>query len=203
MPGIDCPSRTCPGLTVSADMTQSGVRETRVHELGTAAAQKPPIELEVVRELPVDVATAYAWLTDYQPEDGALFGKGVTRTAVRVDPNHVRLCMTARAFGMTYQTEGAVTLDPPNHWQFDAEMRSSRRKMGDEFCDYRLVPTGSGRSKLAVKFGFDVPGRFARWFLRRRGQAFVEKNYDRIVQALVSGTDPTTSRPTGPEVDGR
>ncbi len=184
-------------------MTQSGVRDMRVREVGTGAAQKPPIELEIVRELPVDVATAYAWLTDYQPEDGALFGKGVTRTAVRVDPNHVRLCMTARAFGMTNQTEGVVTLDTPNHWEFDAEMRSSRRKMGDEFCDYRLLPTGSGHSRLAVTFRFNAPGRFARWFIRHKGQAFVEKNYDRIVKALVSETGRATSHPNGPEVGRR
>lgn len=179
-------------------MTQAEVSEIRAHETMTSA-KKPAIELEVVRELPIDVATAYAWLTDYQPQDGALFGKGATRTAVRVDPNHVWLNLTLHAFGMTNRTEGVVTLDPPNHWQFDAEIRSQRRKMGEDFCDYRLVPTGSGRSRLAVKFRFDAPGRFAHWFLQRRGQAIVEKYYDRIVQALVSETANATFGPRSVE----
>src|SRR5579862_1767335 len=94
----------------------------------------------VTRHLPVDVPTAYAWLTDYQSADLAIMDRepGV-RTIQRLAPNLLRV-VNPRPYHPTIIEDTVITLRPPDHWTGEGTLTSRGRKVATYTLDYRLTP---------------------------------------------------------------
>jgi hypothetical protein len=126
--------------------------------------------IEITRHLPLPVAAAYAWLTDFRDDDPARAGAMLTerrvteRTATRVafEGEH-------KTLGRRIRYAQVVDLSPPDAWRSRVV---SGPRLGSH-NEYSLAPDGAG-SRLTVRYHLthEKPGtraliRIAKPILRR------------------------------------
>jgi len=95
----------------------------------------------------VPLAFAFAWCTDYTPEDAKLEGDSYERKIVERTPRRVVLeDLYDTKAGWIWSRE-VVTLQPPNRWHMDGV--GNQR---DATADYLLTPLPGGRTRLELRW---------------------------------------------------
>src|SRR3989442_11769283 len=95
----------------------------------------------------VPLAFAFAWCTDYTPEDAKLEGDSYERKIVERTPRRVVLeDLYDTKAGWVWSRE-VVTLQPPNRWHMDG-VGNQRDATGD----YLLTPLPGGRTRLELRW---------------------------------------------------
>ncbi len=99
----------------------------------------------VTFDVPLDFA--FAWCTDYTPQDGALEGESYERRVVERTPRRVVFEDLEEGESGWIWARNTVTLRPPNRWH--AEGMGSHRDMT---ADYVLTELPDGRTSFELKW---------------------------------------------------
>ncbi len=99
----------------------------------------------VTFDVPLDFA--YAWCTDYTPQDAALEGEAYERRVVERTPRRVVFEDLEESESGWIWARNVVTLRPPNRWH--AEGTGSHRDMT---ADYVLTKLPDGRTKFELQW---------------------------------------------------
>ncbi len=97
----------------------------------------------VTFDVPLDFA--YAWCTDYTPQDAALEGEAYERKVIERTPKRVVFEDLEQGESGWIWARNVVTLRPPNRWH--AEGTGSHREMT---ADYALTELPDGRTKFEL-----------------------------------------------------
>lgn len=143
----------------------------------------------LTRSLPASVDSAFAWLTDYTPDDSCIFGDPPGgRTVERVSENQFHL---ANGYpGTSLREETHVMLCPPDSWHAEGNLRYGRLNIASYTQDWKLRPLPGG-SELQMSLDVSIKSLAVRLFLRMRPgfiKRQVEAHYDRIADALARET---------------
>src|SRR2546422_2012957 len=104
-----------------------------------------PYQIDVSFRVPLDFA--FAWCTDYTPDDAKLEGDSYERKIVERTPRRVVLeDLSDTKAGWVWSRE-VVTLQPPNRWHMDGV--GNQR---DATADYLLTSLPGGRTRLELRW---------------------------------------------------
>ena len=95
----------------------------------------------------VPLEFAFAWCTDFSPEDGKLEGETYRRKVVERTPRRVVFEDLEETKDGWQWSRDTVRLQPPNRWHMDAV--GNRR---DARADYRLTRLPDGRTQLDLRW---------------------------------------------------
>src|SRR5436309_640182 len=124
---------------------------------------RPRRELYRIRvSFGVPLAFAFAWCTDYTPEDASLEGDSYQRKIVERTPRQVIFEDLEESDDGWNWSRDVVTLRPPNRWHMDGV--GNRR---DVTADYVLSPLPDGRTRFDLRWSRRAsPGTRSRGRLR-------------------------------------
>ena len=105
----------------------------------------PEYRIRVSFGVPLDFA--FAWCTDYTPEDASLEGESYTRKIIERTPHRVIFEDLEDAADGWVWGRDVVTLHPPNRWHMDGV--GNRR---DVTADYVLSPLPDGRTRFDLRW---------------------------------------------------
>ena len=97
------------------------------------------------QKLRASARAAYAWCTDYEPADGALFSQKTRRTVRRLTEDAVILADVRYPKGQPRTIHRLVRLDPTSHSWTNTHLDGPYRH--SQFW-YRIVPAGTKASYL-------------------------------------------------------
>lgn len=147
-------------------------------------------------ELRVPLSFAYAWCTEYTPEDGRYSGEDRTihlqRRIIERDPQHVvfeNLYDEGRGWGWEHHR---VTLLPPNRWHCEGNGNYQQ-----SILDYTLTKLSGDRTRFDMRWRSRPIGlaQGARP-LKPAVEAYVTKLWTRRARALERDYSSSTSVPT-------
>ncbi len=98
-------------------------------------------------ELPAPLDFAFAWCTDFSPEDSRLEGEAYARKVIERTPRRIVFEDLEETTTGWVWTRDVVTLLPPNRWHMEGA--GNRR---DVVADYRLSPLPGGRTRLDLRW---------------------------------------------------
>lgn len=101
--------------------------------------------IRIALRVPMDFA--FAWCTDYTPEDAALEGESYERKIVERTPRRVVFEDLEETDSGWVWSRDVVTLRPPNRWHMEGV--GNRR---DVTADYVLSPLPDGRTQLELRW---------------------------------------------------
>jgi len=105
----------------------------------------PEYRIRVAFRVPLEFA--FAWCTDYTPQDGSLEGESYQRKIIERTPRRVIFeDLEETASGWVWSRD-VVTLRPPNRWHMDGV--GNRR---DVTAEYRLSRLSDGRTQLELRW---------------------------------------------------
>lgn len=149
------------------------------------------VDVPLTRDFPHPPDAAYAWLTDFRTDDGAIAGALIEgRDSVDRKGDEVRMVTRIRRpFGAVRTRTQHVTLHPrERRW----ESRITAGYGAGSFHRYRLLPHANG-CRLEVVYGFGTKGplhafglRLAKPLLRRQ----LDKMWDGFEAAMGHDLDP-------------
>lgn len=105
----------------------------------------PEYRIKVSFQAPLDFA--FAWCTDFTPDDAKLEGDSYQRKIIERTPRRVILEDLEEADDGWTWTREVVTLRPPNRWHMDGV--GNRR---DAMADYVLTSMPNGRTQLELRW---------------------------------------------------
>ena len=105
----------------------------------------PEYRIRVAFRVPLDFA--FAWCTDYTPEDASLEGESYQRKIIERTPRRVVFEDLEGTDGGWIWGQDVVTLHPPNRWHTDGV--GNRR---DYTADYVLSTLADGRTRLDLRW---------------------------------------------------
>ncbi|HUR68001.1 MAG TPA: SRPBCC family protein [Candidatus Thermoplasmatota archaeon] len=135
-----------------------------------------PVHIRLSREIPAQRDAAYAWLTDFQDSDvdraDAVIEmrKVIERSPTRIVYEGEQVVLGRRSTGTS-----EVTLHPPDRWE--AKVIAGPRT--GSFTHYRLVPVGSGASRLTVDYNLIINDP-QRHFLLRLAKPLVKRELSKM-----------------------
>ncbi len=112
-----------------------------------AKASKNGDEARVQVEFDVPLGYAFAWCTDYTPQDAALEGESYTRKVIERSERRVVFEDLEEGESGWIWARNVVTLRPPNRWH--AEGVGSHRSMT---ADYVLTKLPDGRTRFELRW---------------------------------------------------
>ncbi len=112
-----------------------------------AKASKKGDEARVQVEFDVPLGYAFAWCTDYTPQDAALEGESYTRKVIERSERRVVFEDLEEGESGWIWARNVVTLRPPNRWH--AEGVGSHRSMT---ADYVLTKLPDGRTRFELRW---------------------------------------------------
>jgi hypothetical protein len=140
----------------------------------------------VSRELPVDVGTAYSWLTDFRADDLTLLGEAPGLRKVEwVGKDQVRV-VNPRPLHPDITEDTMLTLRPPDRWTGVGTLTWGTRRVATYSLDYRLSASPGG-SRITVRIEVtpvSLLGRLAVALKWRTFSAEHEDNYNDIVAGM-------------------
>ena len=104
-----------------------------------------PYQIDVSFRVPLDFA--FAWCTDYTPNDAKLEGESYQRKIIERGPRHVVFEDLEETKNGWAWGQDVVTLLPPNRWHMDGV--GNRR---DVTADYKLSRLPDGRTRLDLRW---------------------------------------------------
>ncbi|HXW67607.1 MAG TPA: hypothetical protein VEL82_07025 [Thermoplasmata archaeon] len=107
-----------------------------------------PVRYEFRQSFRVPARTAYAWLTDYRPSDGKLFGQRMRRAIRPLAPGTLLLSDTTWANGRPLTIRRLVQLDPDRLAWTNTHVNGPYRYSQHL---YRIVPDGPRRCHLEFR----------------------------------------------------
>lgn len=147
--------------------------------------------ISISRKLPVGVTEAFSWLTDYTPDDSAIFGDPPGgRQVTRIAENRFRLVNRYPGSRMVEETE--VTLQPPARWSGEGTLHYRGFRIATYKQQLELNPSESG-SLLKMNVDVNVTSLLVRLYLFLRPGYIsreIESHYDRIRQRMLSEISP-------------
>jgi hypothetical protein len=105
----------------------------------------PECRIKVSFRVPIDFA--FAWCTDYTPQDASLEGESYQRKIVERTPRRVVFEDLEEAKDGWVWSRDVVTLRPPNRWHMDGT--GNRR---DVEANYLLSVLPDGRTQLELRW---------------------------------------------------
>src|SRR5438128_4115338 len=105
----------------------------------------PEYRIRVSFGVPLDFA--FAWCTDYTPEDASLEGESYQRKIIERTPDRVIFEDLEESDDGWNWSQDVVTLSPPNKWHMDGI--GNRR---DVTADYVLSPLPDGRTRVDLRW---------------------------------------------------
>ena len=105
----------------------------------------PEYRIRVSFGVPLDFA--FAWCTDYTPEDASLEGESYQRKIIERTPDRVIFEDLEESDDGWNWSQDVVTLSPPNKWHMDGI--GNRR---DVTADYVLSPLPDGRTRFDLRW---------------------------------------------------
>ena len=109
------------------------------------ASTWPEYRIRVAFRVPLDYA--FAWCTDFSPEDASLEGESYQRKIIERTPRRVVFEDLEESGGGWIWSRDVVTLRPPNRWHMDGF--GNRR---DVTADYLLSSLPDGRTQLELRW---------------------------------------------------
>lgn len=103
------------------------------------------IKYEFSQHFRVPAAEAFAWATDYSPNDHALMGVKGKRKSTRVSDGAIILDDTTQSSGKTVNKKKLIRLDPGRMSYFNVHLTGPTKH---SLYFYRIVPDGEGESRL-------------------------------------------------------
>ena len=108
-------------------------------------AWSPEYRVRVAFRAPLDFA--FAWCTDYTPQDASLEGESYQRKVVERTPRRVVFEDLEESETGWVWSRDVVSLRPPNRWHMDGT--GNRR---DVTADYLLTSLPDGRTQLELRW---------------------------------------------------
>lgn len=147
------------------------------------------------RTLPVETAVAFAWFTDYTPDDSAIFGDPPGgREVERLGDGRLRL--RNRYPGSRLSEETEVILHPPDSWEGAGTLYYGRFRVA-EYTQKWILSNVTGGCELLMSLDLDITSYAVRIYLFLRPNFIsdeIEKHYDRIKESLIRDMSETPSR---------
>jgi len=137
----------------------------------------PEYAIRVSFQVPLDFA--FAWCTDYTPEDAKLEGDSYERKIVERTPRRVVLeDLYDTKAGWIWSRE-VVTLQPPNRWHMDGV--GNRR---DVTADYVLSPLPDGRTRFDLRWSRHPKVPDAKKLTKAEREASAMRGWKRFAVAM-------------------
>lgn len=129
---------------------------------------------------------AFAWLTDYTPDDTAIFGDPPGgRKVTRISENEFNLAN--RYPGTNLREETHVTIHPPDRWKGRGVLRFRNFKVAEYDQTWLLRSVGTG-SELETNVDIKVTSILV-WIYLLLRPGFIEReielHYDRIKAGMI------------------
>lgn len=151
--------------------------------------------ISITRKLPVGVDEAYGWLTDYTPDDSAIFGDPPGgREVTEIGENRFRLINRYPGSRMMEETD--VILMPPARWTGRGTLHYGRFRIASYTQQLELTSSDQG-SVLHMNAEVNVTSLLVRLFLFLRPgyiRREIESHYDRIKERMLSELLPGQER---------
>jgi hypothetical protein len=109
------------------------------------AGKGDEVRIRATFRVPLDFA--FAWCTDYTPQDGALEGESYERKILERTPRRVVFEDLEETDSGWIWSRDVVTLRPPDRWHMEGV--GNRR---DVIADYRLLRLPDGRTQLELRW---------------------------------------------------
>lgn len=127
----------------------------------------------------VPLTFAFAWCTDFTPEDASLEGEAYTRKIIERTPRRVVFEDLEEDDRGWIWTREVVTLRPPNRWHMDGV--GSRR---DATADYVLSSLPDGRTLLDLRWRRRPTVREAKTLTKAEREASMLRAWKRFGAAM-------------------
>jgi len=137
----------------------------------------PEYRIRVSFRAPLDFA--FAWCTDYTPEDAKLEGESYQRKIVERTPRRVVFEDLADTKDGWIWSRDDVTLHPPNRWHMDGHGSRS-----DVTAEYVLSRLPDGRTQLALRWRRRPRMRVAKPLTKAQREASTLRAWKRFGTAL-------------------
>ncbi len=140
-------------------------------------AWSPEYRTRVAFRVPLEFA--FAWCTDYTPEDASLEGESYERKIIERTARRVVFEDLEESKDGWFWSRDVVTLRPPRRWHMDGT--GNRR---DVTADYLLTSLPDGRTQLELRWRRQPKGPEAKKITKARREADPLRAWKRFAAAM-------------------